>query len=338
MSTLPTPINRSPGPRTVGLAVFAALAAAVGLAYAPNFAGLIYDWEHNASYSHGFLIIPIALYILWQRRERLPKFDPMVIRPAGWLLLAICLGVRAYFYEINQLWFETTTLLGTLAALTMIFGGFRLLLWSLPGLFFLVFMFPLPPSVNGFLAGPLQSLATQGSALLLQAGGLPVLTVGNVLIFGPNELEVAQACNGLSMLQTFVALIVAVTLLTDRPIWEKAVLLISVVPIALLSNILRIAATVWCYHWFGPQAKVFGWTIEDLGHDAAGWAMMPIALVFVWLELKIMAWLIIEEEAPSTMARSILSPLPSGGIVSSKSAGAGAGQSKPSLPAEFDPR
>lgn len=312
------------------------MAVAVGFAYGPNFAGLIYDWEHNASYSHGFLIIPFALYILWQRRERMPAIDPTVVRPAGWLLLIVVLIGRAYLYELNQQWVETTTLIGVLAALTIIFGGIRLLAWSLPGLCFLVFMFPLPPTINGFLAGPLQWLATQGSAILLQGGGLPVLTVGNVLIFGQNELEVAQACNGLSMLQTFVALIVAVTLLTDRPTWEKIVLLISVVPIALLSNIIRIAVTVWCYHWFGPKAKVFGWTVEDLGHDAAGWAMMPIALVFVGLELRIMSWLIVEEEASSTLARSVLNPLPAGAMVSAKPAATA--RSKPNAPPDFDPR
>ena len=72
------------------------------------------------------------------------------------------LGGRAYLYEINQQWIETTTLIGTLAALAIILGGFRLLRWAFPGLIFLIFMFPLPPTVNGFLAGPLQWLATQG--------------------------------------------------------------------------------------------------------------------------------------------------------------------------------
>ena len=64
----------------------------------------------------------------------------------------------------------------------------------------------------------------------------------------------ATACNGLSMLLSFVTLITATTLLIEAPAWEKAVLLASAVPIALISNILRIVVTGWAFYQFGPEA------------------------------------------------------------------------------------
>ena len=96
------------------------------------------------------------------------------------------------------------------------------------------------------------------------------------------------------MLLSFVTLITAMVILVHRPLWERVVLLASAIPIALVSNIIRITATAWCYHRFGHE------TGEKLAHDCAGWAMMPIALVLVWLELRLMSWLVVEvEQVPS---------------------------------------
>jgi exosortase/archaeosortase family protein len=80
------------------------------------------------------------------------------------------------------------------------------------------------------------------------------------------------------------------TLLLKMETWKRVVLLASIVPIALISNILRITATAWCYHLFG--AEVGG----HFAHDAAGWLMMPMALVLVGLELLVMSRLIVAEE------------------------------------------
>ena len=103
------------------------------------------------------------------------------------------------------------------------------------------------------------------------------------------------------MLLSFVTLNTAIVVLSnDRPMWERLVLLLSTIPIALISNILRIVITAWCYYIFGANAKVYyGFgetTVAKLGHDTAGWGMMPIALALVILELKILSWLIVPEE------------------------------------------
>lgn len=264
--------------------------AALAASYAPNFYSLGEQWFNEPNYTHGFLVIPIALVILWQRKDELEfaKLRPMLL---GWVVVAGVLGARYWFFERNESWAENATVLPLLGGLALAFGGWPLLRWALPALGFLIFMLPLPPSINIYLAGPLQTLATLGSTTLLQAFGLPVLAEGNIIFIGASKLEVAQACNGLSMLVSFVTLVTATTLIMarDRPIWERVVLLLSTVPIALISNIIRIAATAWAYQLLGEQRG------QKLAHDISGWAMMPIALVLIWIELKLMSWLIVEE-------------------------------------------
>lgn len=296
-----------------GLLAGGVVVAALAASYAPNLAELAGQWSHEPNYSHGFLVAPIALAILWQRRSLL---DPARLRPnlLGWVALVAILAVRAYLFERNERWAEAVTLMPALAALALAFGGWHLLRWAGPAIAFLLLMLPLPPSINLSLAAPLQRLATIGSTTLLQALGLPVLAQGNVIHVGTARLEVAEACNGLSMLMSFVTLITALVILMGqtRPIWERAVLLLSTVPIALVANILRIVATAVLYYTFGAEARMpwplSGWypTVEQFVHDTAGWAMMPIALVLVFLELKVLSWLFIEEEPAGSRAPLVI--------------------------------
>jgi exosortase len=133
-----------------------------------------------------------------------------------------------------------------------------------------------------------------GSCVILKLTGLWVVAEGNVILVGADPLEVAAACNGLSMLMCLSATVTALIILVVMAPWKRVVLFLSIIPIALISNILRISATAWCYHQFG--AKVGG----HFAHDAAGWLMMPVALVLVGLELGLLSWLVVPvEELPA---------------------------------------
>ena len=59
--------------RPVDVATLAAVAAALGWAYAPNIASLVRTWNREPDYSHGFLVIPIALVILWKTWPDRPR-------------------------------------------------------------------------------------------------------------------------------------------------------------------------------------------------------------------------------------------------------------------------
>jgi exosortase len=209
--------------------------------------------------------------------------------------------VRAICYERGAEWTETATLLPAVACLTLTAGGWVLLRAVWPAIAFLVFLLPLPQSINGVLAQPLQTVATIGSAALLKLTGLWVVAEGNVILVGADMLEVAAACNGLSMLMCLAATVTAMTILVEMALWKRIVLLASIIPVALISNILRITATAWCYHLFGSEVG------GHFAHDAAGWLMMPMALILVGLELSLLSWLVVwVEETPVTRADHLL--------------------------------
>ncbi|MFO0907019.1 MAG: exosortase/archaeosortase family protein [Isosphaeraceae bacterium] len=295
---LPQPAPKGPAIRVPTLVALMAVAAALVWSYLPSFSFLLNAWDHDPNYSYGFFVIPLALLILWTRRHRL---DPAKLNAPWWgLLLPVAvLALRYPLFEWNELFVETATIPLLVATLVFAVGGLHLLRVCWPSLLFLLFMYPLPPSINQILASPLQRLATLGSLSLLQLMGLPVMAEGNVIVVGSEQLEVARACNGLSMLLSFVTLITAVVLLIDRPWLDRVLLFLSAIPIALISNIIRITATAMVYHFIGHE------TGEKLAHDFAGWMMMPVALLLVWVELKVWSWMFVEVEEidPSTLLR-----------------------------------
>jgi exosortase len=262
-------------------------AVGLGWAYASSFASLVDRWKRDDNYSHGFFVLPIAALILWQRRGRL---DLRALAPTWWgvVPLVMLLAARAWLFERNDQWLESATIPPVAACVALAVGGRSLLGWAWPAIAFSYFMLPVPLALSTAMAGPLQSLATLGSMTLLRASGLPVISEGNVIIVGGERLEVARACNGLSMLLSFATLVGAMAVLVPRPIRERVALVLSIVPVALLCNILRIVATAWATHLAGHPVEA--------AHDWAGLAMMPLALGLLWLEVRILSWVVVEVE------------------------------------------
>lgn len=270
----------------VALAVVATL---LMVTYAQEISDLVATWAGNDDYSHGFLVVPVTLAILY---IRWPGLAQAMSRPSwwGWMVVVVALALRTYWHESGRPLLEELTLLPVIFGLALGLGGWRLLRWAWPGLAYLMFMFPLPPKINQLLSMPLQKLATVCTVELTRLTGLWITAEGNIIYVGSQPLEVARACNGLSMLMTMAAITAFLVLLVPMPLWKRLVLLATFVPVALVCNVLRISATAWCYHLYGAEVG------EKYAHNWAGYLMMPLALVMVGLEMLVLSWLVVEQE------------------------------------------
>jgi exosortase len=88
------------------------------------------------------------------------------------------------------------------------------------------------------------------------------------------SLDVAEACSGMRLLMAFLALGVAMAYLHDRQIWQRIVLLVSTIPIAILCNVVRVTVTGFIYILWDPQYA------QGIYHDLLGMAMLPLAFGF----------------------------------------------------------
>jgi exosortase len=177
----------------------------------------------------------------------------------------------------------------------MMVGGFNAIRWAWPGLGFLIFMFPLPTKLEVLVLLKLQRLASICSTFVLQTLGVAAFRQGNLISIPGMEqpLTIADACSGLRMATIFGGLAVGMVFLIERPWWDKLVILLSAIPIALAVNVIRITVTGLLYMVAGQDNIA----IQKICHDYAGLViMMPAALIMLWIELQILERLTIPVE------------------------------------------
>jgi len=259
----------------------------------PALAAMADRWSTDPRYAHGYLVPMFSLALLWMRRSRLDGVKP---GKSTWGLAFVGLGVAVQlvggYFRSGTL--EGFSLLPYLAGLALLLGGWRVLDWAWPSIGFLAFMVPLFWRVETTLGPQLQSVATRASTYLLQTLGFMAFAEGNVIQLNEARIGVVEACSGLSMLITFVALSTAAALVVKRPLLDRIVLVASSIPVALVANIARITVTGILHD------RVGGTAASTFYHDIAGWLMIPFALILYWFEIWILSHLLIETkyEAP----------------------------------------
>jgi exosortase len=251
------------------LACLGMASAAFVWTYWPTFLKLVNAWSVEPDYSHGYFIVPLSLYFLWFRRDSMPK-----PRYPGWGGLTLILAALAMHLFGSRYYLESLngwSMILWLAGATWLLGGRALFRWSLPSVAFLVFMVPLPYRVESMFRLPLQRLATESSCWLLQSLGLPALAEGNVIAIADLRLEVAQACSGLRIFVSIMALASAYSIVARRPWQTKLLVFAGALPIAVLANATRVTLIGVLNHLASASAA------ERLTHDMAGLFVIVLA-------------------------------------------------------------
>jgi exosortase len=275
---MPSPSTAQPRSAATACAVAAAFGLVIVWAFWSTLRNLVDRWSDDPQASNGFVVPVLAVVVLLFRRKQI-AFGGGALWGIPFLLVgAGCRLLEAKFYLP---WFGPFSLIPTLAGVVLLAGGGPLMRWAWPGLMLLLFMLPLPYSMEVWLARPLQSVATAAATYALQTLGQPAYAEGNVIHINDVRLNVLEACNGLGLLVAFFALSTAVAFVIDRPLVDRVVVFLSAVPIAVVINILRITATGFAHVLLGPRIA------EGVFHDVAGLLMMPLALLALWLELKL---------------------------------------------------
>lgn len=281
---------------------------------------LVHLWATDPDWSHGFLIPLFSLYFVNRRRAEILGLeyvrDPLGDllhgrRPArlpsgatrpNYLGLALLLAVLA-LYAFNVVspsgyaYLRPISMIAAVGAVVLFLGGWRLLRHTWLPIAFLVFAVPLPRRYYVGLTMPMRHLAaTVATALLNGVPGLDATATGTIIeiMYRGQRLEpaldVEAACSGMRLLMAFLAMGVAMAYLHDRPTWQRAVLLLSTVPIAVMCNIIRVTTTGFLYVLAGP-----GYT-QGVYHDVLGLAMLPLALGLYGLLAWFMSSLFVEDE------------------------------------------
>ncbi|MGH9488642.1 MAG: exosortase A [Terriglobales bacterium] len=257
----------------LGLAV---LGAALLALYAPVLARLVQQWWTDATYSYGFLVPLFCAWLIWRRRERLCRLRPEPAA-AGLVLVAVAIAVLFTGRLGDELLLTRLSLLLMLAGLILaVLGRAWLRALAFP-LGFLAFMIPLPALIYNLATLPLRGIATRFGVALIAWTGLPVLRQGNLIALPGAMLDVVAACSGIRSLLALIALATGYGYLTETRTGRRWVLVAAMVPLAIVSNGVRIAVTILLTFLVGNEAS------HGLWHLLTGLEMFVIAVAGLML-------------------------------------------------------
>jgi exosortase len=283
----------------------ASIAAALAFVYWAMLSKLGHDWWTDENYSHGLLIPLIIGYILWTERERLSRVR---VRPSlvwggacvGFALMALWAGTAG-----AELYLQRMSLVLMLAGVVLYFWGFPLLTRLLVPLGLLVLAIPIPAIIFNKVAFPLQLFASRVAVWSMRLFDIPVLRQGNVIELMPlnspvtKKLEVVEACSGIRSLMTLLTLAVVFAYFThpkrtDKgdgdgqggggllsplkhyPFWRSTILVVSAIPIAILTNSARVSGT-------GILSRYYGTGVADgFFHSFSGWVVYVVAFLLLF--------------------------------------------------------
>jgi exosortase len=239
-------------------------------------------WQRSDEYSSGLLVPFLAAYILWVRRE---GFASCRIQPSLWGLpvfaAAQAIKFAGLFFMYSSM--ERFSIVVSVAGLLLLLFGWNYFQKTFTILLFLCLMLPLPASIHSSLLLPLQSWSTASAVFCLEVMGYDVIRTGNIIDVNGTTVAVIEACNGLRMIMAFFVIGGFIVLLSRRAKWEKLLVFLSGVPIALLCNTVRLTVTAIAFTY------VKGEYWEKLFHDFGGYAMMPFAIGIIVLEFWLLA-------------------------------------------------
>jgi len=277
-----------------------AISFAIAFAYATVLVKLFNDWWNDENYSHGLLIPFIIGYILWTQRDRLARAS---VRPS------LLLGGAAILFALFALWAgvagaelytQRLSLILLLTGITVYFWGFSLLRLLLVPLGLLFLAMPIPAIVFNKIAFPLQLFASRCAVWSMSMLGIPVLRQGNIIELKPlnsfdtKKLEVVEACSGIRSLMTLMTLAVVFAYFTHSPsgdppssgkrfgwlrsywFWRSTIIVVSAVPIAILTNAFRVSGTGVLAHYYGTAVA------DGFFHSFSGWAIYIVAFILLF--------------------------------------------------------
>jgi exosortase A len=276
-------------------AALAVLAASFAVLFWPVIAKLVHDWGIDDNYSHGYLIPPLAAYLIWERREQLGQvparrasFGLVIVAGSLLVLLAGLLGAELFLTRI--------ALLGTLVGGVLFVLGWRHLKMLAFPLGILLLMIPIPAILFNQVVFPLQLVASRAGEMSLVAAGIPVLREGNIITLANTTLEVAEACSGIRSLVSLLTLAIVFGYFTDSRAGVRVAIALSAIPVAIAANALRVAGTGIAAHYYGPAAA------EGFFHSFSGWIVFIAAFAMLFGVIRLLRWLLPEPIRTDAMA------------------------------------
>ena len=257
------------------------------------------DWWTDENYSHGVLVPFVIGYIVWLEFDNLQKTQRRPLFRLGFTVILFSLLMLLGGTLGAELFTQRVSLVVMLVGIIISFFGVKILQKLVVPFALLLLAIPIPQIIFNKIAFPLQIWASQAAAWGIRLFNIPCVRNGNVINIVPRGttqavgLEVVEACSGIRSLMTLVTLALVLAYftqerrrqITDRwfefvkefDFWRTVVLMLSAVPIAILTNAARVTATGILVYFYGQPVAVGFW------HELSGWLVFVAGFILLTL-------------------------------------------------------
>ena len=239
--------------------------------YGETVQSMVATWRRSDTFAHGFLIMPISVWMIWHKRQVLAALD---FRP-DFRVLPL-LGLVGFGWLLAQL--AGTSVAQQFGVILMI----PLLVWGVMGyavvralafpLLFLLFAVPF----GEFLESPLMEYTADFTVFALRLTGIPVYREGQLFMIPSGSWSVVEACSGLRYLIASLTVGVLYAYLTYRSLKRRAIFVALSVIVPIVANWLRAYLIVMIGHLIGMKYA------SGIDHLIYGWLFFGVVILLLF--------------------------------------------------------
>lgn len=220
----------------------------------PTWRWLWGEWMATDYYSHGVLILPVALYLGWRRitNSATPILWGTQSENRSIIVMAIMLALYLFFYNDKAYYLASFAMVAMLAALVWTLGGWQTLIKLAFPIGYLILMIPLPFIERITL--PLALWTGICSGYIVRFLGLDVEIIGTAVKLPNANLAIGAQCSGINSMIALISLTTLAAYLLKGPVWGRIALVLVAIPLAMLGNILRVSNLLFIARYYGADA------------------------------------------------------------------------------------
>lgn len=235
--------------------------AIAAVLYADTLASMVRIWATSETFTHGFLIAPISIWLCWQKRQEL--LSAIKAGAGRWFLLPLA-GFGLLWLVANlvsvQLGMQLAFVGVFISGLAAVLGYSASRIAAFP----LLFLFLAVPMGLG-LEPPMMDLTAHYTVKLIQLSGIPVYQEGRYFQLPSGSWSVVEACSGVRYLIASFTLGLLFAHMNYRSLTRKLLFVTASILVPIVANVLRAYLIVMLGHFSdmklatGVDHLIYGW-------------------------------------------------------------------------------
>ena len=232
---------------------------------------MIHVWMVNETFTHGFLIFPITLWLIWQKKDQLNAVPAIPETKAFVLLIPLLAGwLISSIVDVQVV--QQFIMIAIIITIIWIIIG-RHLFYSI--LFPLLFLFFAVPFGQSFIP-PLMEFTAFFTVNMIHLTGIPIYQEGLFLSLPSGEWSVVEECSGVRYLIASLTLGTLYAYLSYTSFKKRLIFILISILVPILANGFRAFGIVMIGHLSGMKLAT------GVDHLLYGWGFFGFVIFFLF--------------------------------------------------------